>query len=294
MKFNTNRKSENLEDRRGGRGGSGGGRVAGGIGLGTILVLLAALFLGEGPASLLNMILGGAQGGMAPPTMEQTVPNASIDDAQEQFVNDVLVSTEEVWNDVFRNELGKQYAEPGLVMFERYTKSHCGSANSATGPFYCPADQKAYLDFSFFSQMKNRMGAGGDFAYAYVIAHEVAHHVQNLLGYTDYVHKQRSRISKSQYNQLSVRLELQADFLAGVWAKKAEQKGLVTLDRGDIEEALRAANAIGDDRIQKQSQGYVVPDSFTHGTSEQRMRWFYKGYETGDISQGDTFRAREL
>ena len=291
MKFNTNRKSDNLEDRR--RGG-GGRRVAGGIGLGTILVILVALFLGEGPAELLNQVIGSSQsGGMGAPT-EQSIPNQAIDDEQEQFVNNVLVSTEEVWADVFRSELGRQYREPGLVMFDRMTSSHCGTANSATGPFYCPADQKAYLDFSFFSQMKNRMGAGGDFAYAYVIAHEVAHHVQNLLGYTDYVHKQRSRVSKKQYNQLSVRLELQADFLAGVWAKKAEQKGLIVLDRGDVEEALRAANAIGDDRIQKQSQGYVVPDSFTHGTSEQRMRWFYKGYETGDISQGDTFRADVL
>ena len=294
MKFNTNRKSENLEDRRGGRGGGGRGRVAGGIGFGTILVLLAALFLGEGPAELLQMIVGSGQGGMAPSSMEQSAPNATIDDAQEQFVNDVLVATEDVWNEIFRNELGKQYREPGLVLFDRMTSSHCGTAQSATGPFYCPADNKAYLDFSFFSQMKNRMGAGGDFAYAYVIAHEVAHHVQNLLGYTDYVHKQRSRVSKKQYNQLSVKLELQADFLAGVWAKRAEEKGLITLERGDIEEALRAANAIGDDRIQKQSQGYVVPDSFTHGTSEQRMRWFYRGYQTGDITQGDTFRATVL
>lgn len=291
MKFNTNRKSENLEDRR----GSTGRRVAGGIGIGSILVLLASLFLGEGPAQLLNMIIGGQSqaGGLGAPT-EQYQPNATIDDEQEQFVNDVLVATEDVWNEIFRTELGKEYQEPGLVMFNQITQSHCGSANAATGPFYCPADQKAYLDFSFFNQMKSRMGAGGDFAYAYVIAHEIAHHVQNQLGYTDYVHKQRSRVSKTQYNQLSVRLELQADFLAGVWARKAEQKGLITLDRGDVEEALRAANAIGDDRIQKQSQGYVVPDSFTHGTSEQRMRWFYKGYETGDITQGDTFRAQVL
>ncbi|MDG2449757.1 MAG: zinc metallopeptidase [Saprospiraceae bacterium] len=292
MKFNTNRKSDNLEDRRG--GGGNRGRVAGRIGLGTIVVLLATIFLGEGPAQLLNQILGSGQSGGLGALTEQSMPNQAIDDEQEQFVNNVLVSTEEVWGDVFRQELGKQYREPGLVMFDRMTSSHCGTANSATGPFYCPADQKAYLDFSFFSQMKNRMGAGGDFAYAYVISHEVAHHVQNLLGYTDYVHKQRSRISKTQYNQLSVRLELQADFLAGVWARKAEEKGLISLDRGDIEEALRAANAIGDDRIQKQSQGYVVPDSFTHCTSEQRMRWFYKGYETGDISQGDTFRADVL
>jgi len=291
MKFNTNRKSKNLEDRR--RGGRG--KVAGGIGIGTILVVLAALFLGEGPAQILNQIIGAGQsgGGLAPPT-SQNAPNESIDDAQKEFVNNVLVSTEEVWASIFRSELGKQYSEPGLVMFDRMTNSHCGTANSATGPFYCPADQKAYLDFSFFNQMKSRMGAGGDFAYAYVIAHEIAHHVQNQLGYTDYVHKQRSRVSKKQYNQLSVRLELQADFLAGVWAKNAEQRGLITLDRTDIEEALRAANAIGDDRIQKQSQGYVVPDSFTHGTSEQRMKWFYKGYETGDISQGDTFRAQVL
>ncbi|MEE9373078.1 MAG: neutral zinc metallopeptidase [Saprospiraceae bacterium] len=292
MKFNTNRKSGNLEDRR--RSGGGGRKMAGGIGLGTILVLLAALFLGEGPAELLNSILGSGQmGGIGAPS-EQSVPNEAIDDQQEQFVNNVLVSTEVVWGDVFRNELGKEYREPKLVMFNRMTSSHCGTANAATGPFYCPSDQKAYLDFSFFSQMKNRMGAGGDFAYAYVISHEIAHHVQNLLGYTDYVHKQRSRVSKTQYNKLSVRLELQADFLAGVWARKAEEKGLIVLDRGDVEEALQAANAIGDDRIQKQSQGYVVPDSFTHGTSEQRMKWFYKGYESGDITQGDTFRTDEL
>ena len=249
MRFNTNRKSENLEDRR--RGG-GGRKVAGGIGIGTILVLLAALFLGEGPAQLLNMIVGQGQqvGGLGMPT-EQYEPNATIDDEQEQFVNDVLVSTEDVWADIFTTELGKQYREPGLVMFNGMTSSHCGTANAATGPFYCPADQKAYLDFSFFDQMRQHMGAGGDFAYAYVISHEIAHHVQNQLGYTDYVHQQRSRVSKKQYNQLSVRLELQADFLAGVWANRAEQKGMITLDRGDIEEALNAANAIGDDRIQK-------------------------------------------
>jgi predicted metalloprotease len=291
MKFNTNRKSDNLEDRR---KGGGAGRVAGGIGIGSILILLAALFLGEGPAKMLSMILGQGQAGGLPAPTEQSIPNEAIDDEQELFVNNVLVATEEVWQEIFRTELNREYEEPGLVMFNQMTSSHCGTANSATGPFYCPADRKAYLDFSFFSQMKNRMGAGGDFAYAYVIAHEIAHHVQNQLGYTDYVHQQRSRVSKSQYNQLSVRLELQADFLAGVWAKRAEQRGLITLDRGDIEEALTAANAIGDDRIQKQSQGYVVPDSFTHGTSEQRMRWFYKGYETGDISQGDTFRASAL
>lgn len=291
MRFNTNRKSDNLEDRR--KGGNTK-RVAGGIGIGSILVLLAAMFLGEGPAELLNMVIGQGQGGGLGAPTTQGPTNQTIDDEQEQFVNDVLVATEDVWADVFQNELGKTYREPGLVMFNRMTNSHCGTANAATGPFYCPADQKAYLDFSFFNQMRQRMGAGGDFAYAYVISHEIAHHVQNQLGYTDYVHKQRSRVSKKQYNQLSVRLELQADFLAGLWAKKAEQKGLITLDRGDMEEALTAANAIGDDRIQKQSQGYVVPDSFTHGTSEQRMRWFNLGYETGDISQGDTFRAKVL
>ncbi|MEO0473073.1 MAG: neutral zinc metallopeptidase, partial [Bacteroidota bacterium] len=185
------------------------------------------------------------------------------------------------------------YRKPKLVIFDGQVASACGYASSATGPFYCPGDEKMYIDLSFYRQLKERFKAPGDFAMAYVVAHEVGHHVQNLLGYTDFVDSKRGRIPKAQQNQLSVRLELQADFLAGVWAHHTH-KNTGILEKGDIEEALRAANAIGDDNLQRQAQGYVVPESFTHGTSEQRMRWFMKGWETGDLRQGDTFNARSL
>ena len=204
----------------------------------------------------------------------------------------VLADTEDVWNKLFQQQ-GTQYQEPNLVLFSGAVQSACGNARAATGPFYCPGDEKIYIDLSFQETLSQRLGASGDFAMAYVVAHEVGHHVQNLMGITDQVHSQRGRLSQEEYNELSVRLELQADFLAGVWTNHAQNMNNI-LEEGDIEEAMRAANAIGDDRLQKQSQGYVVPDAFTHGTSEQRMRWFRKGLETGDISQGDTFSALSL
>jgi predicted metalloprotease len=204
----------------------------------------------------------------------------------------VLGDTEDVWHDQFRR-LGKAYQEPHLVLFSGQIRSACGFANAAVGPFYCPADEKVYIDLSFYEELKNRFRAPGDFAQAYVIAHEIGHHVQNLLGVSDKVHAMQRRVDKAKANELSVRLELQADFYAGVWAHHA-QKMRHILEPGDLEEALRAASAIGDDRVQKEARGYVVPDSFTHGTSEQRVRWFRRGFETGDLSQGDTFQAERL
>ena len=203
-----------------------------------------------------------------------------------------MADTEDVWNKLFEQQ-GRQYQEPKLVLFTDRVQSACGFAQAATGPFYCPGDDNVYIDLSFQRTLSQRLGADGDFAMAYVVAHEVGHHVQNLLGISRQVQAQRSQISQEEYNRLSVKLELQADFLAGVWAHHADQMNDI-LEQGDIEEALRAANAIGDDRLQKQSQGYVVPDAFTHGTSEQRMHWFKRGYETGDMTQGDTFSAEAL
>jgi hypothetical protein len=205
----------------------------------------------------------------------------------------VLNDTEVVWNRLFREQMGTQYQEPVLVLFSGQTTSNCGHASSATGPFYCPADNKLYIDLSFYQDLKTRFKAPGDFAMAYVVAHEVAHHIQNLLGITEKVFRKQQQVSEAEANALSVRLELQADFLAGVWAHHAE-KQFRMLEKGDIEEALNAAHAIGDDRIQQEAQGYVVPDSFTHGTSKQRMDWFYKGFTSGDMRQGDTFAARNL
>jgi predicted metalloprotease len=204
----------------------------------------------------------------------------------------VLAETEDVWNTELQKR-GVQYREPHLVLFTDRVESACGLASAAVGPFYCPEDEKVYLDLGFFDMLHERFGAPGDFAQAYVIAHEVGHHVQKLLGIADQVHAMRDRVSETEYNQLSVRLELQADFFAGVWARHTQQMKQV-LEEGDLEEALRAATAIGDDKLQKESQGYVVPDSFTHGTSEQRVRWFKRGYETGDMSQGDTFSTERL
>lgn len=276
MRWTGRRESGNLEDRRG-----GGGRFALGGGIGIIVVIIA-LLLGRNPQELLNAI----------PGQEQSTGTSSPDDEQAKFVDAVLVDTEDVWNALFR-QMGSQYKEPNLVLFSGSTSSGCGFAGAATGPFYCPADEKVYIDLSFYDELKNRFDAPGDFAMAYVIAHEIGHHVQNLLGITDKVDRMRGQVSEKEYNKLSVRLELQADFLAGVWAHH-DQKMKNILEEGDIEEALQAANAVGDDRLQQQSQGTVVPDAFTHGTSEQRMRWFKKGFETGDIKQGDTFSAAGL
>ena len=283
MRWRGERQSTNVEDQR---SSSRTGLAVGG-GLGTVVILVLALLFGADPRQLLDQMQnrGPAEGTQ---TSQRANPQ---EDELKQFVSVVLADTEDVWKDRFR-ELGRQYREPTLVLFTNQVRSACGNASAATGPFYCSGDEKLYIDLAFYQELKTRFRAPGDFAQAYVIAHEVGHHIQHLLGTMDKVHQMESRMSDEQANQLSVRLELQADFLAGVWAHYAQQKGVI--EPGDIEEALRAATAIGDDRLQMETQGYVVPDSFTHGTSEQRVRWFRKGLETGDIRQGDTFNTRSL
>jgi uncharacterized protein len=281
MLWQGRRESENVEDAR----GAGGGRLVLGGGLGTIIVVVAYLLLGGDPQALFN-----SQQAQLPQTAQYD--SQTPRDEASKFVAVVLADTEDAWHEVFR-QMGREYQEPKLVLFTDMTQSGCGFASGATGPFYCPQDRRVYIDLGFFRQLQERLGAGGDFAEAYVIAHEVGHHVQNLLGITDRVETARGRVSQAEYNRLSVRLELQADFLAGVWARYADRVKHV-VEAGDIEEAMRAATAVGDDRLQYRSRGYVVPDSFTHGTSEQRVRWFRRGYETGDLRQGDTFSAREL
>ena len=282
MLWQGQRESENVEDAR----GSGGGRLVMGGGIGTVVLVVLYLLLGGDPQALFN---AQQQAQVSQPA--QVNSQAPRDDAS-KFVAVVLADTEDGWNDVFR-QMGRKYEEPRLVLFTDLIQSGCGFARGATGPFYCPQDRQVYIDLGFFRELQERLGAGGDFAEAYVIAHEVGHHVQKLLGITDRVDAARRRASEAESNRLSVRLELQADFLAGVWARYADRVKHV-VEAGDIEEAIRAANAVGDDRLQARSRGYVVPDSFTHGTSEQRVRWFRRGYETGDLSRGDTFNAREL
>lgn len=283
MRWREGRQSSNVEDRR---GMSRGGMAIGG-GLGGIVILVIALLLGADPRQLLEQLPAETQ---APGTQTSRPVNPEEEELR-NFVGAVLADTEDVWNDIFR-QMGRQYREPTLVLFTDQVQSACGVAGAAVGPFYCPNDQKLYIDLSFYRELKTRFQAPGDFAQAYVIAHEVGHHIQNLLGTMDQMNAARQRMGEAEANQLSVRLELQADFLAGVWAHYAQQRG--KLEPGDVEEALGAASAIGDDRLQRESQGYVVPDSFTHGSSEQRIRWFRKGLETGDIRQGDTFSSRSL
>ncbi|MDO1445418.1 neutral zinc metallopeptidase [Rhodocytophaga aerolata] len=275
MRWQGRQGSGNVEDRR----GRGGLAIGGGIG-GVVLLILGLLF-GGNPSELINV--GSQSGGQV---------NDVESDQKAQFVSVVLQDTEDVWNKLFAEQLNQDYQEPTLVLFSGTDQSGCGTATSATGPFYCPLDQKVYIDLSFYDQLQSRFSAPGDFAMAYVVAHEVGHHVQQLLGITDQVRQNQRGMSKAQANELSVRLELQADFLAGVWAHHADAMKNI-LEGGDIEEALNAANAIGDDRLQMESQGYVVPDAFTHGTSKQRMYWFKKGYQTGDLNQGDTFKNAE-
>ena len=281
MLWQGQRESENVEDAR----GSGGGRLVMGGGIGTVILVVLYLLLGGDPQALFN-----SQQARLPQSAQ--VDNQVPRDEASKFVAVVLADTEDAWKEVFR-QMGHEYQEPRLMLFTDMIQSGCGFASGATGPFYCPQDRQVYIDLGFFRQLQERLGAGGDFAEAYVIAHEVGHHVQKLLGITDRVDAARRRASEAESNRLSVRLELQADFLAGVWARYADRVKHV-VEAGDIEEAIRAANAVGDDRLQSRSRGYVVPDSFTHGTSEQRVRWFRRGYETGDVSQGDTFNAREL
>ncbi len=279
MRWQGNRESENVEDRRGSRGGL----VVGG-GIGGIVIALLIYFLGGDPSQVMNMQQAGAE------SRQLTPEQQAAEERNVQFVKVVLAETEDVWNKLF-TDMNKQYKEPKLVLFTDMVQSACGNASSASGPFYCPGDQQVYIDLSFYNEMK-KLGAPGDFAMAYVIAHEVGHHVQNLLGISEKVQRMRSQMNETEYNKYSVKLELQADFLAGVWAHYTEKMKNV-IEPGDIEQALAAANAVGDDRLQKQSRGYVVPDAFTHGTSAQRMYWFKKGYETGDIRQGDTFNSNQ-
>jgi predicted metalloprotease len=278
MLWQGRRESGNVEDRRG-----SGGLIAGG-GIGAVIVGILYFLLGGNPSDLQNQ---GFQG----PQTQSSAPRSAEEEKLASFSRVILADTEDVWGQIFKQN-GSTYSDPTLVLFTNQTQSGCGFSSAATGPFYCPADQKVYLDLSFFNELQNRFHAPGEFAMAYVIAHEVGHHVQKLMGTTDQVDEQRQRLSETGANKLSVKLELQADFYAGVWAHY-DQKMKQVLENGDLESALNAANAIGDDRLQKQSRGYVVPDAFTHGTSEQRMYWFKKGYETGDIRQGDTFASNQ-
>jgi uncharacterized protein len=273
MRWRGERESGNIEDRR---GMSGGGKVAIG-GIGAIIVVVIGLLTGKDFSSILNDV----QTNNTEQTSNYQPP---ADDSTARLVKVVLASTEDVWGTIFQQN-GAQYQPSTLVMFTDATQSGCGGASSAMGPFYCPADQKVYIDLSFCDELRNRFEAPGNFAVAYVVAHEVGHHIQDLLGISEKVQQQRSQLSEADYNKLSVKLELQADFLAGVWAYHANKmRGI--LEPGDLEAALTAANAIGDDKLQKEAQGYIVPDAFTHGTSQQRMYWFKKGFETGDMNQG--------
>ena len=285
--------SDNVEDIRDGSGGGGMPIKMAGGGCGTLIIIILGLIFGFDPRQLLNQNPTAPQ--PSAPAKQQPGGTSSkgsqTQDEARAFVGVVLKETEAFWGDTFRQS-GKRYREPKLVLFSGQVRSACGVAGSSTGPFYCPGDEKVYVDLVFFRELKTRFGAPGDFAQAYVIAHEVGHHVQKLLGTSDQVEAAQSRAGEAQSNDLSVRLELQADFYAGMWARYAQQKGL--LEQGDIEEALNAASAVGDDRLQQQAQGYVVPDSFTHGTSAQRARWFKLGFQTGDIRQGNTFNTRNL
>ena len=291
MQWQGRRRSTNVEDRRGaggGGGGFGGGRrvaVGGGLG-GVVLVVLYLLFGGD-----LSQLVQGSGETMAPSAQSASAPSAT-DQEMGEFVSVVLADIEDVWNEQFQ-AMGRSYREPKLVLYTGSVDSACGYAGSSVGPFYCPGDEKVYLDLDYFDDMQRQLNFEGDFALAYVIAHEVGHHIQNQLGIMEEVSSLQRRSSETQSNALSVRLELQADFLAGVWAHYARRtQGFI--DTADIEEGLNAASAVGDDRIMKQQQGYVVPDGFTHGTSAQRVRWFRKGLDTGDVEQGDTFNTNQL
>ena len=284
MRWFGGRQSENVEDRRGIRVSPG---LAGG-GIGTLLLVLVAMYLGVDPTVLLNQ---------APPGDGRPVETKPHDRPAEEnqlakFVSVVLADTEDTWRDLFRRN-GRTYREPKLVLFTDAVQSACGLAGAAVGPFYCPEDQKVYIDLRFYRDLKERFQAPGDFAQAYVIAHEIGHHVQNLFGISEKVQAARTRVREVEANRLSVQLELQADCLAGVWAHHAN-KARQIIEAGDVEEALRAASAIGDDRLQRQTRGVIVPDTFTHGTSEQRVRWFRHGLETGDLGQCNTFESRNL
>jgi len=326
MRWKGRRQSGNIKDvrsssprsrggfRRGGTGFGGGGiggsrprirlprgRGGRGLNLTTLLIIGAVLWmLGISPLKILGMLtgmpLGGSVGGGSltggnQPSVEQQENNTALSDEAKQFVGVVLAETEDVWNGIFQSN-GQKYKEPELVLFSRQVRSACGTASSATGPFYCPADSRVYLDTTFFDELATKFGASGDFAQAYVIAHEVGHHIQNITGVLPKFNKLRRSMSKTEENAYSVRVELQADCYAGVWGYFTEQKGL--LEKGDLQEALNAATQIGDDTLQRKSRGYVVPESFNHGTSEQRRRWFDRGFKTGRVNQCDTFNTDDL
>ena len=295
MKWEGQRESDNVEDRRGMEGGSGAPLIGGRhIGIGGIAVaLLASWFLGINPMTALN-IVSGLSGGSSSNPSPAPVRSATKapTDAPARFVRTVLADTEDVWGEVFAAS-NKRYPAPTLVLFSGQTSTGYGTGESAMGPFYCPGDRKVYIDLSFYDTLRSRLGAPGDFAQAYVVAHEVGHHLQNLLGISAKLDAARSRVSKREYNALSVRLELQADCFAGVWANHS-QRSKGWLEQGDIEEALNAASQIGDDTLQRASGGQVVPESFTHGSSEQRVRWFKQGLQTGELKACDTFAARQL
>ena len=271
--------SGNVDDRR----GMSGGAIGGGVG---IVIVIIGLFFGKDLSGVVSQL--PVQGGTV-----QEGKKGDPQDAEGKFVDGVLESTNQVWAQQFEQQ-GKNYEEPVLVLFSNSVQSACGNASAAVGPFYCPGDHKVYIDLSFYQELKDRFGAAGDFAQAYVIAHEVGHHIQNLMGISDKLDRARNQLSEKEYNKLSVKLELQADFFAGVWAHHAQNLKDFKLEEGDLEEALNAANAIGDDKLQKQAQGEVTPDAFTHGTSAQRMYWFKKGFDTGDINEGDTFSSTQL
>jgi hypothetical protein len=284
MDFRNGKESNNVEDRRGqgGRGLRGGGK----IGIGTIVLALVAMYFGIDPSVVLNTAMTD------PAPVESTQQRPEAENAQARFVSMVLADTEDTWRVIFQQG-GTTYREPKLVLYTGATRSACGVGQAEMGPFYCPADTKVYLDLAFFDELHHRFGAPGDFAQAYVIAHEIGHHVQNLLGISDKVQQARGRVSEREANLLSVRLELQADCLAGIWAHHANRSRSV-LEAGDIEEGLAAATAVGDDHIQKRTQGYAVPDSFTHGSAEQRRRWFAIGLQQGQFKACDTFSASRL
>jgi predicted metalloprotease len=287
MKWRGRRQSDNVVDRRG--RGRGGGKTVVGSGVGMLVVVILYMLLGGDPQALLQQVQpnpnAAAPGG-------QPVELSEIDRERGEFVATILADSEDVWNQIFRQS-GLRYVEPKLELFSQQTRSGCGLASSASGPFYCPADQTVYLDTAFFDQLEKQLGAPGDFAQAYVIAHEVGHHVQKMLGKTDEVNRLRGQLPPAEYNRYSVMLELQADFYAGVMFHHSQRQKKI-LEAGDIEEGIRAASAIGDDTLQKRSQGYANQETFTHGSSEQRVRWFMKGLKTGDPAEGDTFNTKQL
>lgn len=288
MRWQNRRTSDNVEEGSGG-GGRGIGTLGIGGGIGGIIIVILALVFHQNPQQVLQQVQQQTQ---QTDGADDTHKVTDYSDVNKRFSSVVLASTEDVWNDLF-SKMGKNYQDPKLHFFTGGVNSACGFAESATGPFYCPGDQKVYLDLEFFNEMRDQFKVAGEFSMAYVIAHEVGHHVQNLLGISDKVDRARQTMSKAEFNKMSVKLELQADFLAGVWANHAQAMDTI-LEAGDIESALSAASAVGDDHLQKQAQGYVVPDAFTHGTSAQRMYWFKKGFTTGDIRQGDTFSDASL